>query len=96
MSCTYFFYSYLLHYIVYADDTVILSETEEAMQRSLNIFQLYCEKWKLEVNLNKTKVMIFRKRKSKKKCKFLLLNKELEIVEKQSYLGVIFKYYGTF
>ena len=60
------------------------------MQRS------YYEKWKLEVNLNKTKVMIFRKRKSKKKFKFLLQDKELEIVEKFSYLGVIFKYNGTF
>jgi hypothetical protein len=29
------------------------------MQQSLNIFQLYCDLWKLDVNINKTKVMVF-------------------------------------
>jgi hypothetical protein len=32
-----------LFVILYADDTVLLSETKEGMQQSLNIFQLYCD-----------------------------------------------------
>ena len=44
---------------LYADDTVLLSETKEGMQQSLDIFQLYCDLWKLDVNINKTKVMVF-------------------------------------
>lgn len=38
-----------------ADDTVILSETADDLQRDLNEFHLYGEQWKLKVNINKTK-----------------------------------------
>ena len=48
-----------LFVILYADDTVLMSETKEGMQQSLNIFQLYCDLWKFDVNINKTKVMVF-------------------------------------
>ena len=49
--------------ILYANDTIILSESKENMQNSLDIFHSYCEMWNLRVNANKTKVMIFSKRK---------------------------------
>jgi hypothetical protein len=39
-----------LFVILYADDTVILADTKEGVQKTLNIFQSYCEIWKLEVN----------------------------------------------
>jgi hypothetical protein len=50
---------YRFFVILYADDTVILSETEEGMQQALDIFEFYCEIWRLQVNIAKTKVMIF-------------------------------------
>ena len=65
-------------------------------QRALDIFQSYCEIWKLQVNVSKTKVMIFCKRKSKQDVHFTLQGEDLEIVDTYSYLGVIFKYNGTF
>ena len=65
------------------------------MQQSLNIFQLYCDLWKLDVNINKTKVMVFSKKKNLN-YSFILQDKKLEVVEKFSYLGIIFKYNGTF
>lgn len=34
--------------ILYADDTVLLSETPEYLQNQLNSFLLYCQKWKLK------------------------------------------------
>jgi hypothetical protein len=49
--------------LLYADDTIILSETEADMQYALAIFEEYCHHWKLKVNLQKTKVIIFCKRK---------------------------------
>ena len=82
--------------IVYADDTVILADTKEGLQYALNIFQSYCEIWKLEVNVEKTKVMIFSKGKIRLKYEFKLQNKTLEIVDSYSYLGLIFKYNGNF
>ena len=87
---------YKIFVILYADDTVIMSETKEGLQNALNIFQSYCEIWKLQVNTNKTKVMIFCKRKSRQEFNFTLCGKVLEVVDTYSYLGVIFKYNGTF
>jgi hypothetical protein len=58
------------------------------MQQSLNIFQLYCDLWKLDVNINKTKVMVFSKKKNLN-YSFILQDKKLEVVEKFSYLGKI-------
>ena len=49
--------------LLYAVDTIILSETEADMQYALSIFEKYCHQWKLKVNLQKTKVIIFCKRK---------------------------------
>ena len=49
--------------LLYADDTIILSENEADMQYVLAIFEKYCHHWKLKVNLQKTKVIIFCKRK---------------------------------
>ena len=72
-----------------------MSETKEGMQQSLNIFQLYCDLWKLDVNINKTKVMVFSKKRNLN-YSFILQDKQLEVVEKFSYLGIIFKYNGTF
>ena len=36
--------------ILYADDTVIMSETEEDLQQALLNFEQYCVLWKLKVN----------------------------------------------
>jgi hypothetical protein len=36
-----------LFVILYADDTVLMSETKEGMQQSLIIFQLYCDLFSL-------------------------------------------------
>ena len=53
---------YKLFVMLYADDTfVILSESKDGLQKALDIFESYCEIWKLQVNVNK--VMIFCKKK---------------------------------
>jgi hypothetical protein len=70
---------YQIFVILYADDTVILSETKEGMQQALDIFESYCEIWKLQVNVAKTKVMIFRKRKTAQDPKFILHGQTLDI-----------------
>ena len=82
--------------ILYADDTDILSESKEGMQRSLNIFQSYCDKWKLEVNASKTKVIVFSKRKCKDDFLFTLYGENLERVDTFSYVGIVIKYNDSF
>jgi hypothetical protein len=51
--------------ILYAEDTVIMSETEEGLQQALLNFEQYCDLWKLKVNTQKTFFFIFSKRKYK-------------------------------
>ena len=50
-----------LYLLLYADDIVICSKTSDGLQRGLNFLSDYCEKWKLVVNTDKTKILIFRK-----------------------------------
>ena len=83
---------YKLFSILYADGTVILSESKDGLQKALDIFELYCEIWKLQVNVNKTKDMIFCKEKFRHNFGFSSQGQVLEIVDTYSYLGVIFKY----
>jgi hypothetical protein len=45
---------------MYADDTVIFSETIEGLQDILNKLSVYCDKWKLTVNIAKTKIVVFK------------------------------------
>ena len=47
--------------LLYADDTILMAESATELQKQLNIFHNYCTKWKLRVNVDKTKIMIFGK-----------------------------------
>ena len=44
--------------LMFADDLLVLSESKEGLQESLNKFSLYCKEWQLTVNCNKTKTMV--------------------------------------
>jgi hypothetical protein len=82
--------------LLYADDTLLFSETYEGMQNLLNVFSDYCKLWKLKVNLSKTKTVIFSKRKFRPPLRLKLDGKELEYTDCFSCLGVIFYYNGSF
>ena len=52
-------YAYLKIFIIlFADDTVLFSNTKEDLQYMLNIFEQYCRTWKLTVNISKTKILV--------------------------------------
>ena len=81
--------------LLYADDTVILSDSAESLQNALNIYAQYCETWKLTVNLDKSKVMIFSKGTNDLHT-FSLNGTNLEIVSEYKYLGVYFSKNNSF
>ena len=81
--------------LLYADDTILMSDNPEQLQHCLNIFQNYCKQWKLNVNTDKTKIVIFGS-KAKPKLKFTLDGRELEIVNIYKYLGTYFNRSGSF
>ena len=70
---------------LYADDTLILADSPD----NLHNLSLYCKKWHLTVNENKTKIMIFSKRKFKQESTFCYANKKVEIVQNFNYLGIV-------
>ena len=81
--------------LLYAGDTVILCDSAEGLQKSLNIYAQYCATWKLTVNLDKSKIMIFSKRGNQLQT-FSLNGTNLEIVKEYKYLGVLFSKNNTF
>ena len=45
--------------LMYADDLVLISRTKEGLQRQIDCLDNYCQKWKLTINIKKTKSMVF-------------------------------------
>jgi hypothetical protein len=82
--------------LLYADDVLLISESANGLQNALNAFNLYCKQWKLKVNTNKTKIMVFSKRKFELIVFLLFDNTKLELCEDISYLGITFNYNGSF
>ncbi|KAK6166223.1 hypothetical protein SNE40_022972 [Patella caerulea] len=75
--------------LLYADDTVLFADNVKNMNIMLNAFGEYCTLWKLNVNINKTKLVIFGSR-GQSNATFSLLNRDLEICDSYNYLGVVF------
>ena len=78
-------------------DAVLFPDTIEGLQSSLNNLESYCNKWNLEVNVDKTKIVVF--------CKAGILNRrklwtyggnEIEIVSSFNYLGIVLSSWGTY
>ena len=50
-----------LFLILYADDIVIFANIKVELQLSLDALYEYCQRWKMSVHINKTKVIVFKK-----------------------------------
>ena len=86
-----------LFLILYADDTVIISDSAEGLQRQLNALYSYCADWKLTVNVSKTKIMVFRNRgKLNEREQWFYNGIRIEVVNTFNYLGLLFYYNGKF
>ena len=82
--------------LLYADDTVIFSNSERGLQKCLDTLHAYCMKWKLNVNSDKPKVIIFRKRRSGCNYTFKYAQDEIKTVDSFKYLDILFNYNGMF
>jgi hypothetical protein len=80
---------------LYADDTLIISDNPTDFQNSLNSFYRYCKQWKLNINMSKSKIVIFGARNITDFF-FHINNHPLEIVDRYKYLGIIFTSNGSF
>ena len=75
----------------------MFSETEQGLQAGLDILHDYCQSWKLEVNIQKTKVIVFRKGGIlPRNLRFVYDGQNIEIVNKFVYLEIVFTSGGAF
>ena len=83
--------------LLYTDEIVIFVNTQEQLQNSLDLLLEYCNKWKLTINVSKTKVMVFRKGGVlSRNLVFYFNGVVLEIMKEFKYLGIVFTSGGSF
>jgi len=85
-----------LFVLLYADDTIILSENEHELQTALDTVHKYCELYKLTVNTSKTKIIVFSRGKVRRFPTFYYGDSIVEVVSDYVYLGVTMNYNNTF
>ena len=86
-----------LNCLMLADDIVLVSESAEELQQYLNKLDVYIKQWKITVNTSKTKVIILNKGGHRiTRHNFTLNDACLEIVQHNTYLGILFSSSGSF
>ena len=85
-----------LYVLLYADDTIIMAESDQELQLALSGLNDYCKIWSLKINVTKTKIVIFSRGKVKKYPKFTIGNEEVQVCDDYVYLGVTFNFNGSF
>ena len=53
-------YTFNLSFLLYADDSVLLSQSAQGIQHCLNISCCFCQSWCLDIIYNKSKVFVSR------------------------------------
>ncbi|VDI50499.1 Hypothetical predicted protein [Mytilus galloprovincialis] len=81
--------SELINCLLFADDIVLLGNTEEELQILLNIAHKFVSKWSLKFNSSKSKILVTGNKKDSDK-KWYLGNDLIEEVNEYKYLGVYF------
>ena len=81
--------SICINCILWADDIILLSESEEGLNKLLSELKTYSDKNQLKVNIEKTKCMIFNKTGRLIRRDFYLGSSRLENVRSYKYLGLI-------
>ena len=82
--------------LLYADDLILLSESEHGLQRCLNKLSCYAKKWQMRINIKKTKAIIFNKSGKIFRSEFKLGNQPIQVTDSYVYLGITFTPSGSF
>ena len=81
--------------LVYAEDIVLLSTSEKGLQTFLNQLRSYLRKWKLELNTEKTQIIVFDIRgQILNKFKLYYDYSQLAVVSEYKYLGLTIRSSG--
>jgi hypothetical protein len=78
-----------INMLAYADDMLFLNNSDRGLQAYINVLQVYCQKWQLVLNENKTQIIITRN-VSKKTGSKILLGKCCYIMHNMTFDSVVF------
>ena len=81
-----------LFILLYADDSVVFSDTVNGLQKSLDCVKRYCDRFDLVLNAKKCKVLIFSRGKIRNIPKFKIGMEDIEVVTSFTYLGIKLNY----
>ena len=76
--------------LMYADDLLILSETDDGLTECLQRLNRYSHKWKMTISTKKTKIMIFNKSCRMIRLKIRIGELTIESCFQYKYLGTVF------
>lgn len=83
--------------LLYADDSVLFADSRDALQEGLDHLHDYCQRWKLTVNTDKTKVLVFaRGGRLSADDHWFYGDNQLHVVTQFCYLGIVFSTRGKF
>ena len=81
----------IIQHLFFADDIILVSDTIQGLQQKLNILRKQSIRLGISVNLDKTKIMVFRKGGFLSKYeKWFYGEHPVEIVNSYTYLGFVF------
>jgi hypothetical protein len=81
-----------LNHLLYADDLILISESPSGLQHCVDALQSFCSGWGLQVNTQKTKVMIMSRSKNRTvidNYNFYFGPRPLDYTNEYKYLGII-------
>ena len=87
----------LIKLLMFADDMVLVSETREGLQLGLDDLHSYCVKWGMKVNIDKTKIVVFKKGgRTSKNDNWTYNGYPVDVVSSFKYLGYYLSSTGSF
>ena len=78
-----------LNQLLFADDTVVVADSEEKLNQLVTEFGRVCERRKLRVNVDKSKVMRCTRNENVDRLNVMLNGEALEVVDQFKYLGAV-------
>ena len=82
--------------LLYADDLILVSESEQGLQKCMDKLYQYSTEWDMELNLEKTEVLVFNKTGRFLKPLITFNKKAIKCTKEYKYLGLYFQSSGNF
>ena len=77
--------------LAFADDLLIISESKEGLQNSINKLNMFCDNWQLTLNVKKTKTMVVQQNTSQISPFIDFKGDVIQTVTEYKFLGCLFK-----